>query len=200
MSQPLLATNRITVAYTCSGLQHKQRAYCIRGFDTGGGEPQVTFRDGSTGLPWDAAAQGIWNATRAMMATSVAAATAIFEELVGLAWVPLAGVTLTGIGLAGGTPQPAQQASLVLRDTAFKFIRVILLETTQFYVGHSPTGLTLGADAAAWVNDYNGAETLAGEPFQWQVSRGKRYILASGAVAGVTYDLNDKLKRARGLE
>lgn len=200
MSQPLLATNRITLSYTVIGFAHKMHAYCIRGFDTPAGVPQVTFRDGVTGLEWEDAAQGLWNAIRPMLEIPTAAATATFDELISLAWVPLAAAALTGAGQSSGSAKVASQATWVVRDTAFKFMRFIILEHTEGYVGHSPTGLTLGPTPANTTNDLNGVETLAGEPFNWQVSRGRRYILASGAIAGLTYDLNDKLKRGRGLE
>jgi len=194
----LTATHRITISYIVAGSLHKYRAYCKRQ-DPLIGDPAVLDRDGGL-ITWTDAAEGLWGLVNQLYNTAVAAASALFEERSGAVWLPIASATLAAVGTDATPYAPAQQITWVIRDTAFKKIRAVWLETSQPYIGHSNTvtGLSAGVNQVGAAYQEEGAFT--NNAFRWQKSRGDNYILATGAVAGVTFDLNDKLKRGRGLE
>jgi hypothetical protein len=198
LSTPLTATHRFSFTYAVDGLQHVAIAYCKRQDPLIGGMG-VANRDGSSLTSIGDAAQGYWDLMKQQMLGSVPVPTVLFEERSGLLWFPLAGVAVTGAAGAGANFH-ASQYTLVVRDTSFKKLRITWMEGALGYVGHSPSGLGLGAGADNIANGYNGVGFGAHDPYVWQKSRGDRYILAAGAIAGATLDLNDKLKRRRGLE
>lgn len=198
MSQPLIATYRITFSYTVLGLLHKFRAYCKP--VAVGVQPWV-LRDrngAATALNWANIAFDAWRDYFAnQYPPSVTGAAAVLENFQSPLWVPLDFTTIAQAGGSGDAINPTQQSTWVIRDTAFKKIRVIWLETTAPFLGHSANGLGLYVESTPVTHAYDGTVTVDQAPFQWQVSRGDRYVLAAGSVAGLTYDQNRKLKRAR---
>lgn len=197
MATTLTATHRITLTYVCTGFTHLWRGFCKVG-STVLGVRQLVCRDGITEISWK---DGIeyWGSKVPEFADCDATMSALLEVRSGTLWNPLDADAFT-VGLFGGTFAPASQYTAVVRDTAFKKIRVVLMEGFNGYVGHAASGygINAGLDDMSDVLNGNDADPLTN--YQWQKSRGDNYILASGAIAGVTLDLNDKLKRARGLE
>lgn len=196
MAQTLVAVDRITINYTVQALAHKQRFYVKQGTPIGGAA-QLLDRDGSTLIPAEDAAQFAWDTMRDKFHTSVLAADYILEHRSGLNWNPVEANVLVGAG-TGGNTSVASQFTLVLRDTAFFKLHNLLLEHSEGYAGHSNTGLGLNTP----LDNYVLALTTDIDPncqWHWAKSRGDRYILASGAGAGGTLGMNDKIRRARGL-
>jgi hypothetical protein len=198
MATPLTATHRMDVSYFVSGELHHRHEYCKKGTTLFAGHPSVVLNDGTTEIDWRDAAQrltdkiGNWSLMDAHP-------TVALEERSGSVWNPVDFYTSTTLAETG-TLAPASQLTVVLRDTSFEKLRVTLMEGRTGYVGHSPSGLGINTEidnvVAAWTtpgsDDFN--------PFNWAKSRGDRYLLSSGTCAGATLDLNDKLKRRRGLE
>lgn len=198
MATPLTATHRFTMSYVVDGFTHIKRSYCKRQDPLIGG-PAVLDRNGSLIDVVDAA-QGLWDTFSQSLETTVPPPAVLFEERSGSLWLPVAAATVTGSGSSTNGVRLASQYTLVVRDTAFKKIRATWLEFSEAYVGHSPSGLGISTTLDVIANNYNGAGAIANHPFLWEKSRGDNYILASGAIAGGTLDLNDKIKRRRGLE
>jgi hypothetical protein len=195
---PLTATHRLNFQYSVLGFTHTVKLYCKRQDPLIGG-PALLNRDGTLTDVVDAA-QGFWDDIRGNYSDSVAAPGCLFEERSGSLWLPITGVTVAGAGGSSTPPSPASQFTMLIRDTAFKKMRLTLMEMRHGYVGHSPSGLGIYTDLDVIANSYNGVGFGPHDPYMWQKSRGDNYILASGAIAGSTLDLNDKLKRRRGLE
>jgi hypothetical protein len=198
MAQPLLANDRVKIDYYVDGQPHVVRMYCNRG-TTSGSTYNLLARDLSTQLDWQPCIQQAWNCFVGLFYAGTPTPIATLESLSGSVWNPIDAFTLVNAG-AGGSYNPASQATWVVRDTAFKKIHLVLMEHRLGYVGHAGNGLGLAAITDVVTRDITGADGDAFGLFQWWKSRGNRYILPSGAIAGLTFDLNDKMKRRRNLE
>lgn len=196
MSTALAATDRLTINYTVLTLAHKITMYCKQGSPIAG-VAQVLDRDGVSLIAVASAAQFVWDTMRDKFTTTVLAADYLLEHRSGIAWNPVEADVLTGIG-TGGSAAVASQFTLVLRDTSFLKIHNLLLEHSEGYAGHSNTGLGLNTPLDNYVLAYiSDIDPVC--QWHWVKSRGDHYILASGAGAGGTLGLNDKIRRARGL-
>lgn len=200
MSTPLAATFRIVTEYSINGVTHVIHAYC-NVIDPTVTTPVLLARPGGANVDWDQAAQDTWDQQRNLFQdTATGGVSAHLDERSGTVWNPIAFATLTGGGASSATTKPAQQITYVLRDTGHRKIRYVLLETVQNYVGHTSSGLGLGTAQDNFTKVLNGTTGGDGLPFNWQKSRGDSYFAVTGTVAGLTFDLNDKLKRTRHLE
>lgn len=195
MSQPLLATYRITIPYTVSSIAHKFRAYVKSDGSVTAGVPNITYVDASI-HPWNVAANNLAGYLAPYLNCTFGAA--LFEHLVSGVWLPLDSVAVTATPSAGAA-QAARQLTVVLRDSAFKKVKLVVMEgvlTTAAF--HTTAYSGLDAVLTALLAGYNPATVDAGKPLLWQVSRGDRYFLASPLVAS-TGTLNRKIRRRRGL-
>jgi len=200
MAQPLLATSKLTFEYVVQGVLHKYDAYMA--YNDVLGQHQMVDRDGITTILWTVGAQTLWNAARQFWTAGdvLTPATLKLFKYAAPVWNLIDTAALTGIGSGGGPISLASQVTYVLRDTAFKFVRAIWLECNQGYVGHSPNGSGISGVLTGLSDEYTGVNPTVSAPYRWQKSRGDRFLAATNAVAGLTLDLNDKLKRRRGLE
>lgn len=194
MSQPLLATKRITYPYTVAGRLHKIRCYVKKDPSVLTPPWFIVDRNGATFL-WTLAAEQLAFAMGFVVQQTVGAA--IFEELVGTIWNPTDVFQPTGQS-AGGTPQPATEWVTVLRDTSFFKLHLDFQEGVTAAPVHvvAYTAITPSATNCLrnWTPDHSGAN----DPYMWQVSRGNRYLAGSPFVS-TTISLNRKTRRARGL-
>lgn len=198
MAQALVAEFRVVITYTVVGKPHVQRSYC-QVEDISDVVPNLIGRDSDL-TEWTDCAQGWWDEMRGIVDNSAIGANAVLEQRTGAIWFPMKSVALTDNG-AGSVETLASQYTLVVRDTAFKRIRVIIMEPgTGLYVGHSANGLGITELTDDVANAWNGENADLTMPYNWAKSRGDRYVLGSGAIAGGTYDLNDRMKRERGYE
>ena len=200
MAQPLLATARLQFLYQVSGLNHHLNMYMA--YNDVLGQHQMVDRDGITTVLWTLGAQYAWDKLRALFsaASLPAAASVSLLQRSGSLWNLIDVATLTGIGSYPGAVALANQATWVLRDTAFKKLRFVLLETVFGYVGHWNNGVSADGSLNAATHMLDGVDANANAPYRWMKSRGDRFLAAAGVVSGLTLDLNDKLKRARGYE
>lgn len=196
MSEPLVATARITWQLQVTGLQHLIRHYVKLG-SVVGSTYNITYRDASEAV-WTLGAQRLWEITRQVYYTDVNPPTATLELLSGLNWNPASSVSLVNAG-SKSTQTLGSQLSLIFRDTAFKFMRVILLDVGEGYIGHTTDGTGISTQVTNVRGEFVSSVT-ADSPFNWAVSRGERYLLSGGgACAGGTLGLNNRVRRARGL-
>jgi hypothetical protein len=200
MSTALAATARITFQYTVQNFRHRLAMYMA--YNLVLGLPQMVDRDGIVTVLWTVGAQYVWDKLRACYYTVDVPnpPSIVLESRSGALWNPVAFATLTGAGSNGNATSIASQCTYVLRDTMFKKLRFVFLEHTFGYVGHSATGVTGNAFLEAITEMLNGVDASANAPYRWMKSRGDRFLLATGDIAGFTFDLNDKLKRGRFLE
>lgn len=199
MSQPLLATGRIVMPLTTSGLTHAYHAY-VRNIQVGGSTYKVNTRTtDSNDLNWETAAQAFFSATSYLSATDQGVSGLILlQQLVSGVWQTISTYTPSGGFNGGGSVQPASQYTLWLRDSAYKPMKVVMLDTNQTPPQHFT--IITGGDAASdnFVKQWLSTYTVTSAPYIWQVSRGDRYINTS-AFVGSTVTLNRKVRRARGL-
>lgn len=197
MPTPLVATYRIVTQYTVSSLVHVQHSYCqpdtVDGDDT-----TLVPRDGGAAILWSDAADKQWANAFTYWVVADDGAVATLEHRVGSIWNPVAFHTLTGGG--GGSLAAASQLTVVMRDTSFKKLRLTLMEGNTGYVGHSASGVGMPGDIDSLIYAFTTPVDDRACPGNWVKSRSNLFLLESGTVAGATLDLNDKLKRARGLE
>jgi hypothetical protein len=197
MSTPLTADYRIKIEFQQNGQPHVWHGYC-RLNDLGDSPPSIKDRTLASPISWTDAAQAACDGLSFVWAALDADPIATLEHLVGILWLPQDFATLTSP--ASGTLVPASMFTLVCRTSSNKKIRVIAMETGDGYVGHSPSGMGINGQADQMVPYWDGSSIIANAPFLWQVARNNAFIAATGGVAGGTYDLNDRMKRRRGLE
>lgn len=197
MSVPLLASARMHFMYTIAGLQHVMNLYCAAvevsgvynvGLNAGG---NITVQQAA-----DAVGSGMCPMLTAADCTSF---TATLQTLTGGVWFPRSTVVVAGTLAASGTTIKGGQVSLVLRDISNHLMKVILLES-QAPVGFrttSPAGLSTAASNFYKLFSVTSG-TVTNRPALWAVSRGDNALFAEPMV-GFTTDLNDKVRRARGL-
>lgn len=199
MSTPLTAVSKLEFKYDIRGFTHRINMYMA--YNNILGQHQMNDRDGITTVLWTVGAQYIWDLLRVLYTTmdlTVGAQLSLFDRS-GLFWNLVDVAQLTGVGTLGSGVAVAHQATWVLRDTAFKKLRFVVLETLAAYVGHSQDGTTLGTPFNNVTGSLSGGDVSANAPYRWMKSRGNRFLAATGVVAGLTFDVNDKLKRRRGL-
>ncbi len=199
MSQPLLATARLEFLYVVNSFNHRLNTYMA--YNDVLGQHQMNDRDGITTVLWTLGAQYLWDKVRGVYSAAglpAAAQVSLFSRS-GSIWNLIDVAALTGIGSGSGTVALANQSTWVVRDTAFKKIRFVLLEDLYGYAFHVQNGISGSAPLDDVTKMINGTDTNASAPFRWMKSRGDRFIAATGSIAGLTQDLNDRLKRARGL-
>lgn len=195
MAQPLLATLRITLPYSINTVAHKIRGYASSAA-VAGDATILERRSGVYTLPWTNQATQWANILSNGLPASTDFGAPVLEQRVGTVWNVISVAPVPTPTLAG-TFAPASQFTLVLRDLAFFKLKVILLDTnvTPPYHTVSTTGSpgSLNSLVAGYLSG-----GLADNPYDWQKSRGDRFMAVNPFV-GVTGDINDKIRRARGL-
>lgn len=199
MATPLSATHRMTIAYQVKSRTHKLRMYVKLGAPIAGVQ-QFIQRDGVTLTPFPTAAQEVWDIIRSLLEAATPAASALLEVASGPLpiWLPVDTATLTGVGTHSGAANIASQATWVVRDSAFNKVKVLVMEHCEGYLGHSNTGLGVSTPLDSVTTNLFTSGAPADSSYFWQVGRSNLYLLTTGTVAGLTLDLNDKLKRDRG--
>lgn len=204
MATPLTASYRMNFAYTVSGYTHRLRQYCKAVIV--GGAYKLVERDGTTQITPQNAADGMGNALDNLFEDNNPSTCAwTLENLSGSAWNPVDSGSATVDSGVATAYVPASQITLVSRDTAFKKVRTIVLESNirppyHFNALGSNTGQLHAFSSTLWAFclAFDLAAPEVYSPILWVVSRGNNYLADHGFV-GVTGDLNDKIRRGRGL-
>jgi hypothetical protein len=201
MAEDLTAEYRLTIKPVTAGLTHLLRTFV---------EASPSILAASGYFVWNHndvadidsgdAAQALWTALKGIYDADVVAPDWLLENRDGVVWNPVAGGTLTGAGTATGTVAAASQLTVSLRTETFKRIKLVILESNNFSAGvkydnfsefESDTSLTNLA------HTINGADSDAAGYFQWARSRNKKKLHLTAPFVSATYDLNDKVRRAR---
>jgi hypothetical protein len=199
MSTPLTATAKISFSYRVMGLVHRLDTYMA--YNDVLGQHQMVDRDGVTTVLWTLGAQYLWDKMRVLFhPTNVPspAAISLFQRS-GSFWNLIDVANLTGVGSGGDITGAGWQLTWVLRDTAFKKLRFIMLETLFASLDHTPTGESGQGNIEACTDMLDGEDVNASAPYRWMKSRGDRFLAATGVVAGLTSTTNQRIRRARGL-
>lgn len=197
MSTPLAALWRITWPYLIGGVSHKVRLYVKSIGTVVGGVIQLTDRN-LTDFDWtDAADDFVTMLSANMLDQSTSYGTVLLEQRSGALWNLMDTHTPSPSGSL--TPyHPGSQYTIVLRDTSFGKVKVVLLETVWPAPNHfvTPTGGT-DSHEDAFMGVLSGTGTHY--PYMWIISRGGHFLAVSGAFVGGTITLNRKVRRRRGL-
>lgn len=197
MATPLSATGRIVLPYTVDGQVHQWHAYVRNPTVTGSTYNINTRTTDSNDLDWLAAADGMAATLSKFVSSATAFGSALLQLRSGSVFNTVAAKTVTN-GSAVSGYNKASQLSIVMRDTLFRKVKVILLEgifSPPFHAPGYPTGDT-GVDGL--VKEFTSAHTVTAAPYIWLVGRGNGYLNTS-PVLGVTIALNRKVRRNRGL-
>lgn len=194
MTTDLIASARFTLQYVVAGLTHHIRAY-VKPVALSGSSTTLEARTGGT-IPANTAAGGLAAAIKE--AIDGAVGDVLLEQRVGSVWIPEWTFSTSGAGT--GSNATARQMTLVLRAMDFTKMRVQIMESGVFtFPAHFNSYAGMGAADKAVLNVWCVSGGDASYPIEWQVSRSNNFLFASPFV-GMTTDLNDKVRRARGLQ
>lgn len=199
MATALVPTYRFEFSYVVNGLAHKVRHYVNVDTST---PVKVMERDGSTAIAQSDAADGFAITFLSGYGLShVPAMSWIFQHLVAGVWLPINSGSHTNTNSSGVAPEEATQVTLVFRDLAFKQIKVIMLESLidgPFHVSNLAAANSFNAALGSICQQYDSTFSVPFAPHLWVVGRSGNY-LALTPLIGATWDLNDKVRRARNL-
>jgi|SRR5215831_17447861 len=202
MSEPLTAEYRLELTIVVAALVHKLRHYAEASPSLLSADGYFLFdRSGIASIqPRDAAAVW-WAALKPAYNTTVAPPTWILHNRVGPVWNPVASGTLSGNGTNTSGIVYASQLTISLRTDNFKRVRQILMEQSTAdhatkYFGYTDLHTNLPDLADCLVGTFGGGNNL----HEWVRSRNKRELAESAPIISTTFDLNDKLRRARGVQ
>lgn len=199
MATPLVPTYRLEFSLTVDGLLHKMRHYVNVDTSTPvkilgrNGISVITPTEAATG--WATVVQTAWKSA------AVPAFNWIFQHLVTGVWLPVDSGTVTNTNSSGTSPQQGSQVTLVLRDIAFKKVRVIALETLipgPFHFTNIVAAAAFNGPLGDLIKGYDTTAATTNPPHDWVVGRSGNYLVTNPLV-GATWDLNDKVRRARNL-
>ena len=198
MSQPLLAEGRMILPYTVDGLPHKMFAY-LRNPQPVGGTYNVNSRTlDANDQPWKNCAEAWFQSVSYLFSgTLTASGDILLQRFIDNVWQPTETYTPVTSN-AAGSYKPGTQVTVVLRDSAFKQIKIVMLETSEISPQHFIQ--IAGGDAAFdnMIKQFTSTATISPAPYIFMVSRGNRYINTTPFI-GATVTLNRKVRRARGL-
>lgn len=197
MAVPYLAEARAHFIYQVASLTHTMNIPCNISV-TGGVYTIDANAGGAIGV--QAAADAVGGDLAPLFSDDdFGGMTMELQEKVGLSWVTRDTVTPAGTASASVVTVQASQLTLVLRDISNHLAKIILLETVATLPYHYTS---VGALAGNLLDFYKlfsvTSGTVANRPAYWMVSRGDNALMDQPLV-GVTGDLNDKVRRARGL-
>jgi hypothetical protein len=201
MAEPLTAVYRVDLTITIAGLNHKQFTYCEASPSLIAASGYYLWnRSGVALIDFGDAVNAWWTALRSVYDSQVTAVASVLSNFSGGTWNPVAAHTVTLGTAPAGTAQGGGQLTISNRTDNFKRQRVILLETLV------PVGKKYGSQAAfaaayaAVAGAIDGSDSNVSGYFNWARSRNKKLLHPSTAIVSAVTDLNDRVRRARGLQ
>lgn len=201
MAQPLTAEYRLTLHYTVATLPHKQVTYCEASPSILATSGYFLFdRSGLATIDAGDAAQSWWSAFNNILNTTVAAENWQLEQRTGVVWNEVTAGTLTGAGGSSDAIQNTSQVTISCKTSDVNRIRVIILEQSRLTSNSGKNFGSAGLTAinAALSDAMTGADSDASGFFQWARSRNKKELHATQPIISIVFDLNDRIRRARG--
>ena len=195
MSTPLVPNWRVTIPYTVSGRTHKMRFY------TGdavldSGTYKIPDRT-AVSFDWSLGLTSVIGNMANIMSGGDSVGQPSLEELVGGIWQTRA-VTAAPTFSPTGAPVLSSQMTLVLRDTNFKQIKVVVLDTGLQPPAHAVSLAGVDTAGAFFVTEFMPTHGDAHSPYTWIVGRSGAY-LSTAPFIGYTLALNRRIRRVRGL-
>lgn len=196
MTEPIAATGRIKLPYSCGTQWHVIHAY-VRNPQLVGGTWKINSRalDENDTL-WSAAAQSLADAMKGMYPVTSGFGLAELQTRSGGVWTAVDTYTPTG-ACAGGAYQQATQYTITFRDKLLYHFKVQLMESSAVPPNRytSPTGG--GGAEDAFIANFLSASAYPA-PFHWICSRHNQFMADSNFVSAKVW-LNERLGRMRGL-
>jgi len=191
----ITASHRIEIQITGGSNLHRKRWYvdAVASGDADGFDFSTPELGGSVGM--SVALAAFFPLIRAIFSADMTLGNVILQEYFGGAYFPVGSAPLSNVGTAAGTFKVAQQTTIKWNDTAFKKVNDVFLETPNPYVGRIISAGLLPAGLLAYTNDV--LDPTSGHSGSWIRSRGNRAIRSFIAA---TYDSNDKVRRAAGIQ
>ena len=200
MAEPLTAPYRLELRITVATLVHKLRVYCQA-------SPSALAPSGY--YLWDRfdiadidltdAAQNLWDGLKPAFSAAVPAPTCLLYQRSGTVWNPVGVGVPTGVatgainsnGLCG-------QLTVSLRTTAFHRARLNILEGNIISQAYKSTGVSgLTAILPLLATELDGTHGDPSDIWNWARSKSTEALNDFNPVVSTTWDLNDKLRRAR---
>jgi len=197
MTPPLVAASRIVLPININGLVHKLRVYARNATLVGTDWMINTRETDANDLAWADAVADLAAAVSFLLPTTASANAAILEKRTGDLWNPVDFVVVP-LPNKGGTSVAASQITLVMRDTTFYKVKVVVMEGIIDGPGRYPSFDTLTGALLNMASEWDDTHTLDNAPWRWQVGRDNEYLLDNPFV-GLTITFNRKMRRARGL-
>jgi hypothetical protein len=203
MAEPLTAEYRISLHIVVGGLTHLLRVYCEASPSLLAASGYFVFdRSGLATIDAGDAAQAWWNALRTLYGTSILAPVWFLENRSGVIWNPVATGSLTGAGTVTGSFFDATQLTFSMRTSVFTRIRFVVLEQNKT---QNPDKIqTLSELSASYgsaiAQALDGSDGNSDGIFNWARSKAKRELHSAAPFVSMTWDLNDKVRRARNLQ
>lgn len=197
MSVPVLATHRMHFSYIVAGLTHTLNLFCSASGT--GTAALLNYLAGGTLTPQEGS-----DATAAGVAPFFASADFggwawALQKYVSGTWVTENSGSSSLTGTAAVVTVKASQMTIVLRDISNHFAKVVLLEGYFTPSYHFVSASALSGDIETVYNTFS--KTSGSDPDRpalWMVSRGDNKLMDEPLV-GLTGDLNDRVRRSRGL-
>lgn len=201
MPSPLTATHRLEFQYTVDGVLHKSHAYCHAipstlsdptGFDL---ERRVPL----TPIGAAAAIDAFWtNLNNIMASAQTSFGVTVLQVRAGTVFNPIAFRNTPVTPSQTGTYVKAAQVTVTFRGEDFSHLRVDILESLLIPGQHVAAIPTTGMEGG-WMAGYDPLRAVAADPYNWQMSRNQQFISGAGGFVALTTDLNDKIRRRRGI-
>lgn len=197
MAVPLLVTWRAVFSYIVSGLTHKLSLWCEG--DNPGGTYVIKDTTGGTTYTLSTVVAAMATALEYLYPnTDPTGLTLTLEEKVGLAWIPRGSASDTMDGSLGTANFLTSQGTVVLRDISGHMAKVVFMEGAIIPPYHYVTSAGAPTAVQNFLKEFTSAAVQTGAPWHWMLSRGGNAMQDSPLI-GFTGDLNDKIRRARGL-
>lgn len=198
MSQSRLATSRIMLPYTTSGITHKAYAYCKANLvgsdwmidDRAGGGSTLAFED----------CADAWGGSHAEISVTsdTVFGTLELQQKSGSSWVTKAVKVYPGTPSGGGSLVTCSQVTLTLRDSQFNKIKVVMLDTSVGYPNQIRTPTAGSTAMDNFIKHFNSDNTAAADPYNWIVSLSNHFLTDEPFVS-VSVTLSHLVERMRGF-
>jgi hypothetical protein len=203
MPELLTAEYRLRMDIVVNGLTHKMRQFCEASPSLLASSGYFLFdRSGLATIDAQDAATYWWNPLATIYGSIVAAPQWILEARDGVVWNPVTAGVTSGAGSSGSSYYDAFQRTISFRSSVFTRLRLVILEQNK---SNSPNKLTSIAAFSALFGStladaITGVDANPAGYFQWARSKNKRELHETSPYISCTGDLNDKVRRARGMQ
>jgi len=197
MPTPLTGWGRITITYTCSGVEHQHRMY-VANPTLSGGQYIIDKRPDVGGTAnWGLAADDLAAAMSYTLGTGTTAGGAVLDIFDGVLWNPTDTEAVAFPNLNAGIIA-AQQLTATFRDEAFHHIKPTIMEGNEGAPAHSSSVTGGSASLDSFLAEFTPAFGLTNAPYLYCTSVWGEFIREDGFVAYTT-TFKRVVRKARNL-